>query len=102
MAEDDRAEPEKITLTTGLCPACGHENQRTWVLCDRCGARLPWAPPPQTRKKIADLSDDELKVLFAPPRQKPAWTFLQDKRVIWAIVTFLSIVLPLIPWLLRR
>ena len=95
-------EPPEVRSMTGLCPECGHENQRSWVLCDACGARLPWAPPPKARKKIADMSAEELNALFPPPREKPAWSFLQDRRVIWAILVFLSIVLPLLPFLWRR
>ena len=72
----EMTDEEKIVSLTGVCPQCGHENDRSWVLCDHCGARLPWAPPASQRKKISELSTEELNAVFAPPREASRWSFL--------------------------
>lgn len=55
----------------GLCPECGHTNSRQWLLCDKCGARLPWAPPEGPRKGLNDLTDEQLAAVFRPPPEPP-------------------------------
>jgi hypothetical protein len=79
--------------THGICPHCGCINELKWKLCDECGRRLPWAPPDDEKKKIADLSDEQLKVLFGtPPRSKVPFILTpQGKKVAAAVVTILSI-----------
>lgn len=85
-------------VTHGICPHCGHLNELGWRLCDQCGKRLPWAPPEEEKKSIADLSEEQLKVLFAPqrPRQVPFLLTPQGKKIVGAVVTLLSIL-----WWLR-
>ena len=55
---------------TDLCPKCGYINSLEWTLCDACGERLPWAPPEPPKKRIADMSDEQLSTLFAPPPER--------------------------------
>ena len=61
-----------------VCPQCGAKAEVTWVMCDECGQRLPWAPVKNVQRSIADLSDEELAVRFAAPRDNEVsdWTFI--------------------------
>jgi hypothetical protein len=65
---------DDLNIETGTCAQCGQPNQRHWVYCDHCGARLPWAPPQQV-KDLNDLSDEQLATLFALAHSgsTPAW-----------------------------
>lgn len=65
---------DNLNREVGMCPFCGHEVERQWVLCDNCGQRLPWATH-KIRKSLNDLSDEELALRFAAntPRDKSFW-----------------------------
>lgn len=61
---------DKFNVLIGLCTECGHPNQMNWVLCDNCGARLPWAPA-KVRRDINELSDAELSALCQTATAEP-------------------------------
>ena len=60
-----------------VCPQCGAKVEATWVMCDECGQHLPWAPA-RIQRSLADLSDEELAVRFAPPPDNEVsdWSFI--------------------------
>lgn len=70
--------PENSTV--GDCPECGHTNERTWVMCDACGARLPWAPPEKAKLQMSEMTDEQLFARFVPPPQKREPLFLMSHR----------------------
>ena len=61
-----------------VCPQCGAKAEPSWVMCDQCGQRLPWAPVKKIQRSLGDLSDEELAVRFAPPRDNEVsdWSFI--------------------------
>jgi hypothetical protein len=61
-----------------ICPECGAKAEATWVMCDGCGVRLPWAPVKKIQRSLGDLSDEELAARFAAPRDNEVsdWTFI--------------------------
>lgn len=82
--------------TTGLCPHCGFANELTWVICDACGERLPWAPPRKPKVEPKDMTEEQLAAIFAPGNQRelPFWLTPPGRAVIGflvlAIIWFLT------------
>lgn len=87
----------------GLCPQCGHLNSRQWKLCDKCGERLPWAPPDEPKKGLNDLSDEQLATLFKTDARKDSGGgLLHDRRSLLLIAfVVLTVLSSVVEWVLR-
>jgi hypothetical protein len=70
----------------------------SWVLCDRCGQRLPWADdvkPPRKVRALSDLSPEELSLMFSPGRRSFPMLW-QDRRVVGLIIVLVLCVVQLL------
>lgn len=89
----------------GLCPECGHPNSRRWILCDKCGKRLPWAPPEAKPLKPGDMTEEQLAAIYGrvAPRE-PFFLFLPENRMLLrVVVSLIGIVVSFIAvWLRGR
>jgi hypothetical protein len=74
----------------GLCSVCGHINERSWVMCDSCGARLPWAPPPKEAPKVSEMTDEQLRAFYGElPKREPFFLFTNEGRKALMILVLL-------------
>jgi hypothetical protein len=85
-----------MSTPKGQCPQCKNENEYSKVVCDFCGARLPWAhavaPKPQSQPQPTPL----------PQASQSITTANDQPNLGWAILGFLVPVIGIILWLIMR
>ncbi|MBV9864668.1 MAG: zinc ribbon domain-containing protein [Abitibacteriaceae bacterium] len=81
----------------GLCSECGHANSRQWILCDKCGARLPWAPPEAPKLKAHEMTPEQLAAVYGKVQPKePFFLFLPENQLVLRALIFVILFLGLL------